>query len=522
VEARRCGDGEEAGRKLFEKAWPENQESLLVMAHDVYISYAAIDKPVADAITASLESAGIRCWISPRDLLADADRGQAIVSAIEESRVLVLVFSSNANASREIPREIERAVNKGIPILPFRIEDVPLSKTLEYFISLPHWLDALTPPLEYHLQILTRKVYALLYGATPEAQTPKKRFAPAAMVANVGVVKLLLLTLGIALALLAMFLGVFLIMKRFIRNGPQISEYEFTVVTIDSQGNVTGRRQAHASSYQEDLGTGVSLEMVLIPGNTFWMGDSAEDVREILPEFRRLGLSQQDASRLVSQEIPQGSVRVLPYCLGKTEVTQRQWRRVASYPRVTIDLDPEPSKFADDDRPVEDVSWEEAVEFCARLARKTGRHYRLPSEGEWEYGCRAGTSTPYSFGNAITSSLVNFNGTLPWGPALPGAYRGQTTRTASFGIANAFGLFDMHGNVFEWCEDSWHDSYQGSPAGAKAWNEGGDPRYRVVRGGSFASAAAYCRSSYRAAEAVTGRFNDVGFRVALFADQIEK
>jgi len=132
------------------------------MAHDVFISYAVEDKPTADAICATLEAKQIRCWIAPRDVLPGEDYAEALIGAIYESRLLILVFSANTNQSSHVLRELERAASKGIPILPLRIEDVPLSPSLEYFISRTHWLDALTPPLERHLQHLAETVGMLL------------------------------------------------------------------------------------------------------------------------------------------------------------------------------------------------------------------------------------------------------------------------------------------------------------------------------------------------------------------------
>lgn len=135
------------------------------MAHDVFISYSSKDKPTADAVCATIEANGIRCWIAPRDILPGIDWGEAIIDAINESRIMVLVFSSSANQSVQIKREVERGVSKGLPIIPYRIEDVALSKSLEYFISSPHWLDAITPPVEKHLQFLAETVKLLLSRA---------------------------------------------------------------------------------------------------------------------------------------------------------------------------------------------------------------------------------------------------------------------------------------------------------------------------------------------------------------------
>src|SRR5689334_24590926 len=128
------------------------------MAHDVFISYCTEDKPIADAVCATLEAQGTRCWIAPRDILPGVDWGEAIVDAINESKAMLLVFSSKANASQQIKREVERAVHRGIPLIPLRLDDALPSKSLEYFISTPHWLDALTPPLESHLHRVAEAV----------------------------------------------------------------------------------------------------------------------------------------------------------------------------------------------------------------------------------------------------------------------------------------------------------------------------------------------------------------------------
>lgn len=163
------------------------------MAHDVFVSYSAKDKPTADAVCATLESRGIRCWIAPRDILPGMDWGEAIIDGINSSSAIVLVFSANANESRQIKREVERAVSKGIPIIPFRIEDVPLSKSLEYLISTPHWLDALTPPMERHAQYLAQTINLLLHRTSNEQRAveqasyiPEPSFEPPAKAKSSG------------------------------------------------------------------------------------------------------------------------------------------------------------------------------------------------------------------------------------------------------------------------------------------------------------------------------------------------
>ena len=154
------------------------------MAHDVFISYSNKDKPTADAVCAALEANGIRCWIAPRDILPGSDWGEAIIDAIHACRAMLLIFSSNSNASAQIKREVERSVNAGIPVVPFRIEDVMPSKTLEYFISTQHWLDALTPPMEQHLHYLVNTMRAILAqkpdGSEASVREPQLKPPPAA------------------------------------------------------------------------------------------------------------------------------------------------------------------------------------------------------------------------------------------------------------------------------------------------------------------------------------------------------
>lgn len=141
----------------------------ITMAHDVFISYSLKDKPIADAACVVLETSGIRCWIAPRDIVPGRDWGGSIMEAIRGCRAMVLIFSENANTSAQIKREVERAINKGIPVIPFRIEDVAPSDTLEYFISTPHWLDAFTPPLEPHLAYLAEVARQIVGGSNVSA-----------------------------------------------------------------------------------------------------------------------------------------------------------------------------------------------------------------------------------------------------------------------------------------------------------------------------------------------------------------
>ncbi|NES01728.1 MAG: formylglycine-generating enzyme family protein [Okeania sp. SIO2F4] len=237
----------------------------------------------------------------------------------------------------------------------------------------------------------------------------------------------------------------------------------------------------------------VPLEMVLIPGGTFTMG---------APE------SEEGST---SRERPQHNVTISAFLMGRYPVTQEQWRAIASQTdlKEKEDLDQDPSNFKESyqdidrwQRPVENVNWYEAVEFCQRLSKLTGKNYRLPSEAEWEYACRAGTTTPFHFGETITTDLANYRGmddgewSGSYGEGPKGEYREQTTPVGYFDVVNSFGLSDMHGNVWEWCADEWHDNYENAPSDGTPWLNGNDNR-SPLRGGSWTDFPNLCRSAFR-------------------------
>jgi formylglycine-generating enzyme required for sulfatase activity len=226
------------------------------------------------------------------------------------------------------------------------------------------------------------------------------------------------------------------------------------------------------------------LEIVRIAGKRFFMGSPENEVDR-----------QED-------EGPQHRVEIRSFGMGKYPVTQEQWWVVATkFPKIKRDLEPEPSSFKGDRRPVERVSWYDAIEFCDRLSRKTKKTYRLPSEAEWEYACRAGTTTPFHFGDTITPEFANLNRT----------YNG-TTDAGKF-QPNAFGLYDMHGNVWEWCADHWQGNYQGAPIDGSAWLTDNQEAGRLMRGGSWIDNPSYCRSTYRDYYDPDDRNLNLGFRV---------
>lgn len=294
---------------------------------------------------------------------------------------------------------------------------------------------------------------------------------------------------------------------------PVQSMVEFEVVTVDSQGRECDRQTKTTKRLREPLGSSGFLELVAIPGGTFTMG----------------ALKTEAGCSL--SEMPPHSVSVTPMWMGRYPVTQAQWQAVAAMPKVNRVLRPEPANFKVADRPVEQVPWYAAVEFCDRLSLYTGRTYRLPSEAEWEYACRAGTTTPFHFGETITTDLANYSG-IDWdyngklvnkgayGAGPQGEDRRETTPVGYFQVANAFGLSDLHGNVREWCLDPWHDHYLDAPTDGRAWLTDGHPTKRVLRGGSWNVGPRNCRSSFRSqAEGDRGLY-DIGFRVVCTWDGV--
>ena len=237
-----------------------------------------------------------------------------------------------------------------------------------------------------------------------------------------------------------------------------------------------------------------NLDLVEITGGVFLMGSPEEE------------------EGCYSEEKPQHEVTIKPFLMGKYPVTQAQWKAVAALTKVDRDLEADPFRFKGDSLPVENVSWNEAVEFCKRLSVHSGREYRLPSEAEWEYACRAGTTTPFHFGETLTSELANYRATDTYGSGPKGEYRKKTTEVGSF-PANVFGLYDMHGNVYEWCQDHWHVNYAAAPPDGSAWVEGGNSGRRVLRGGSWYDNPSNCRSAYRDGYTPDYRDNIFGFRV---------
>ena len=286
---------------------------------------------------------------------------------------------------------------------------------------------------------------------------------------------------------------------------PALKTIAFDYVTVDEKGARVPAERASASTFTEMLDASVGLDMVSIPAGVFTMGSPKYE-----PERR-------------ANEGPQHSVTLGGFFVGAFPVTQKQWAAVVTaHPaKFAYGLDPYPSFFKGDDLPVESIAWNQADEFCRRLAEMTRRHYRLPSEAEWEYSCRAGSTGPFNVGPTITTDLANYcgeggavcgqsdgksvasdvydgvtygSGAYDQGPA--GSFRKTTTPQGTF-PPNRFGLYDMHGNVWEYCLDAANPTYTDAPSDGAAYLSGPLESNRILRGGSWSHNPAICRSAYR-------------------------
>lgn len=288
----------------------------------------------------------------------------------------------------------------------------------------------------------------------------------------------------------------------------------FTTVTVDANGRITDRRPSQESrGYVEDLGNGVKLEMVEIPAGEFQMGEDAAGAADYEKECARYWNKDSCAS-WAKTLTPQRRVKLNGFLMGKYEVTQKQWVAVmGALPPNMPDLG---SEFKGDDLPVVNVSWNEAQEFIKKLNEKlklSRSVYRLPSEAEWEYAARAGTRTPYAFGETISPDTANYDWNYPHRNTPKKDRLGHPVKVGSY-PANAFGLFDLHGNVWEWCEDDWHDNYSNAPTDGRPWvdapSRGSD---RVNRGGGWNNNAVNCRSANRNRNSPGNRNDNLGFRL---------
>jgi formylglycine-generating enzyme required for sulfatase activity len=495
--------------------------------HLVFISHASEDKAVADEVCAALEKVGVRCWIAPRDIKGGTNWAKSILDAIVVTRVMVLVFSKVTGKSPHVRREIERAVHRDIPIVPLRVEDVMPEGDLEYFLSSNHWIDLFPGPTANHLPRIQSTVRSLVgIKSEPTARSTKpasSAIAPPKASSRPPVEKpslppppapakpaasrkwMIPTAIGVALLIVALA-GAF----AYLHSPSKGPEHGTSSISLDAakSADTIDKARAALPALDEALKADPSnSELQSLSAKLHSLSDppsvqKALNIKlvKIEPTEFTMGSPLNEQNRK-TDEVQHRVAITEAYFIATTDVTQRQWRLV-----MNETFQEHVPRGADvhlvgqgDDYPVYYVSWDQANEFCRRLSGLTRQHFRLPTEIEWEFACRAGTTTTYFFGNKV-DALADY--------AWFGNNSGNATHPVATKKPNPCGLYDMYGNVWEWCSDLYKP-YPGGPVAPDKYAD-----YHVVRGGAWASDESFCRSAKRYAFDPTKPGNEIGFRLA--------
>ncbi|MFI4994331.1 MAG: SUMF1/EgtB/PvdO family nonheme iron enzyme [Hyphomicrobiales bacterium] len=500
----------------------------------LFVSHVSEDRAAAKEIVDELERRGVRCWIAPRDVRPGRPYDDEIANAIEASRAMLLIFSEHCNASDYIRREVTVAGESHKVVIPFRIENAQPKHGLRVRLSDLHWLDGFASR-EKAIDELVKTFPAEKVDTVPEAaseQVLQERVSP--VVAKVGSDEVRERTERLGreaqvkrradeeerhrlprsearpmwppsrpVLVAASLIGLTVL-------GAVVLWLVRAPATPVPQPTSIAPGQAPAAPTQMAV-TALSpeRERALKPHDTFKECSNCPEMVVVPPGTFTMGSPASELNR-ASDEGPQHPVTFAQsFAVGRFELTFEEWDACVADGGCR-GYKPDSQGWGRGRRPVINVSWDDAKAYIAWLAKKTGKTYRLLSEAEREYVTRAGTTTPFWWGNSISTSQANYDGT-PYGSGAKGEYRGRTVAVDSF-EPNAWGLYQVHGNVYEWTEDCGNDSYQGAPADGSA-RTGGDCGSRVIRGGSWDYDAEYLRSASRLAYATDTRDVWLGFRV---------
>jgi formylglycine-generating enzyme required for sulfatase activity len=463
----------------------------------IFISYAREDSARVKALYQQLADAGFQPWLDREHIIPGQQWEPVIKRALKQSDfVLVCLSATSINKRGFLRREIKQALEQAgdmleedVYLIPARLDDCEVPDILEHL----QWVDLfedygwedLLGAFAFQLQKLGKSVPQpkAVAAATPPPPAPVAAVPPPAPAKPVSSPT---------------------------STWPRLVSFTEPTVLLDERGQVRFKGMTEGLQFREDLGDGVTLDMVALEGGEFRMGSTEAEARAAWEDYKRYNSSAD--WDWFKRETPRHRVRVSPFCLGKFQVTQAQWQAVMG------NLPEMEGEFRGARRPIINVSWNDVTAFCQRLSAKTGRVYRLPTEAEWEYACRAETTTPFAFGETITTDIVNCNGNYPYGQAPKGVYRATTVDVGSLGVANGFGLYDMHGNVWEWCQD-WFDAdyYAQCQKQGVAVDPTGptNGEYRILRGGAWNGSLMFARAVFRLNPHPGFRYNFAGFRVVV-------
>ena len=443
---------------------------------DIFISYKREDQATARKLADALEKESWSVWWDPK-LRAGEHFDDVIEKALSEARCVIVMWSDRAVQSRYVRDEATYALDRE-KLVPVAIENVilPLRFRGLQTPSLLGW-DGSKDASEFRR--LVEDIAAIIGRPVPEAgrkADEKNRNRIEQEVRNSWQ------TYGpLAIALAVVLIVFSLIFWWPNRPGPEQAEKLEQPKEITAPGKV----------FRDQLKSGdEGPEMVRVPAGSFQMGQGGGE----------------------GDEQPLHSVRIRkPFTIGRYEVTSDEYYQ---FTRATG------RKVADDQgwgggrRPVINVAWYDAVEYTKWLSGQSGKHYRLPSEAEWEYAARGGKETSYWWGQNWIKGMANCSKTYLYTNDDCGSQWEEKTAPAGSFKPNPFGLYDTAGNVWEWVEDCWHENYSGAPMDGSPWTSGGDCGVRVVRGGSWRNSPWELRSSYRFRFDAVHRDDSIGFRLA--------
>jgi formylglycine-generating enzyme required for sulfatase activity len=538
----------------------------LAMTYDLFISHSSEDAETALALVADFENRSISCWVAPRDIPMGSSYHEEIVQAIENSRAVLLLFSSAANKSEHVLREVELAAQGKKPILPLRIDVSEPVGGLKYMLANKQWVERKALGNR-----LVDTIEQLLAGARPirtgvdEARArvapppPKKQGGPSAMLIGAAAIILLLFVGGIA-AWQGDWFGIEAArvakLKKEEDEKRQVAlraeefrkQKEEEEKRQQAQRDEEERKRQEAAKEEErtrqqaikqaeEKQKQASLRPVglpvkpaneitiqktapavgdAVPGRTFFQECDICPVMAVVPAGSNvLGSPREESGRSASEGPRQPVAFRVPFAVGRSEVSFEEYIACLNEGGCPPGL-PGDYGWGHGKQPVINVSWNHAKAYAEWLSRKTGGKYRLLTEAEWEYaarGCaRLCDSTPFWFGNEIAGDRVNYDSRVAYLGSLKTTARRRTVPIDS-SEPNPFGLLHMHGNVSEWVEDCWQENLAGlSPDGGA--RTGGDCSRRVLRGGSWADEPKDVRSAARSWEMPGERRAQIGFRIA--------
>jgi formylglycine-generating enzyme required for sulfatase activity len=536
------------------------------MIYDLFISHSSEDAETAAALVTDFENRQITCWIAPRDVPMGSSYQEEIVQAIENSRAILLLFSSNANKSAHVLREVELAEQGRKPILPLRIDVSDPVGGLKFMLANKQWVErkALGNRLVETIEQLLAGARPIRTGvdearARPASPAPKKSGVSPMMIGAVAAVLLLLVGGGVAAWKGDVFGYQAAAEKERLRAEEQAKleeqkkreqqakqeeekrraeQAELERLRKQEQERKDREEQAKkeeaekekqrvASLQSSSLPVGASSEITIqksaptvetaVPGKTFFRECDICPVMAVVPAGSNvIGSPAHESGRSANESPPQPVAFRVPLAVGRSEVAFEEYIACVNEggcpPGLPSDYD-----WGYGKQPAMNVSWNDAKAYVAWLSRKTGGKYRLLSEAEWEYAARGCAkvceSLPFWFGIEISRDKVNYDSRIAYLGSPRATRRERTVPIDAVSEPNPFGLLHVHGNVAEWVEDCWEESLVGMPRDGGA-RVGGDCSRRVVRGGSYDDPPKDVRSAKRSWQAADERRAQVGFRVA--------